>query len=64
MLNEDNEDVLTMAEVYAEVVGPDGLIKQCLGQRRLPAIGGRMTLGPKSLLRVMITGKVPGESVQ
>ena len=58
MLNASDEDTLTMAEVYAEVVGPDGLIKQCLGQVRQPAIGGRMSLGPKNLLKVMITGRI------
>lgn len=54
--NDGDEDVLTLAEIYAELLGPDGVMKQCLGQRRLPAIGGRMVLGAKGLLRIMVTG--------
>lgn len=56
MLNEDDEVTLTLAEVYAEVLGPDGVMKQCLGQVRSPAIGGRMALGDKGLLKVVVTG--------
>ena len=57
MLNEEDEDTLTMAEIYAQVVGPDGLVKQCLGQKKLPAIGGRSILGRKGLLRAVMTGR-------
>ena len=60
MINEDDEDTLTLAEIYAELLGPDGLMKNCLGQKRLPAIGGRMSLGPKGVLKVMITGAAMG----
>ncbi len=56
MLNELDEDVLTLAEVYAELMGPDGVMKRCLGQVRSPAIGGRMVLGRKGLLKVVVTG--------
>ena len=59
-VNADDEDTLTRAEIYAEVLGPDGLIKNCLGQKRLPAIGGRMSLGPKGLLKVIISGAEQG----
>lgn len=59
MMSEDDKDVLALAETYAEFLGPDGVMKQYLGQVRLPAIGaigGRMLLGPKWLLRVVVTG--------
>lgn len=62
MLDEHDEDVLTLAEVYAELLGPMGVMKQCLGQVRMPAIGGRMTLGPKGLLKVVVTGRQVGGS--
>lgn len=56
ILDEDDEETMTLGEIYAEVLGPDGVIKQCLGQVRAPAIGGRMVLGAKGLLRVVVTG--------
>lgn len=56
VINEDDEDTLTLAEIYAELLGPDGLMKQCLGQTRSPAIGGRMSLGAKGLLKAVVTG--------
>ena len=57
VLGEGDEDVLTLAEVYAELMGPDGLLKNCLGQVRRPPIGGRMSLGGKNVLKVVVTGK-------
>lgn len=62
MLDENDEDTLTLGQLYGEAMGPDGLVKNCLGQKRLPAVGGRMTLGPKKLLRVVITGREIRES--
>lgn len=56
VISEEGEDVLTLAEVYAELLGPDGVMKNCLGQVRMPAIGGRMSLGAKGVLRVVVTG--------
>lgn len=56
MIDEGDGDTLTLAEVYAEVMGPDGVVKGCLGPGRPPSLGGRMSLGPKELLKVMITG--------
>ena len=58
MMSEDDEVVLALAETYAEFLGPDGVMKQYLGQVRLPAIGGggEILLGPKGLLGVVITG--------
>lgn len=55
-------EVLTsMGEVYAEVMGPDGLAKNCLGQQEdLPSVGGRMYL---SRLIITLSGiKVPATS--
>lgn len=31
-------------------------MKNCLGQVRRPAIGGRMSLGAKGVVRVVVTG--------
>jgi len=56
VLNANDEDTLTRAEIYAEMTGPDGVIQNCLGQVRMPAIGGRMTLGPKRVLKAIVTG--------
>ena len=57
VINENDEDTLTLAEIYAELLGPDGVIKQCLGQVRSPAIGGRMSLGEKGLVKIVVTGR-------
>ncbi len=56
MIDGDDEDRLTLAEVYAQVMGPDGVVKGCLGPGRPPSLGGRMSLGPRELLKVMVTG--------
>lgn len=58
---EEEEDVMTLAEVYAAVLGPDGVMKQCLGQVKRPAIGGRMTVGSKGLVTVVVEGVEGGE---
>lgn len=55
-VSEDDEDTLTLAEIYAEVMGPDGVVKQCLGPGKPPGLGGRMLLGMKGLVRVFVTG--------
>lgn len=60
VVEEEEEDVLTLAEVYAEVLGPDGVMKNCLGQVRGPAIGGRMAVGEKGVVRVVVTGRGEG----
>jgi len=56
MIDADDEDTLTLAEIYAEVMGPDGVAKRCLGPGRPFWLGGRMSLGPKELLKVIVTG--------
>ena len=50
-------DTLTLAEIYAEVLGPDGLARHCLGPRRLPGLGGTMKLGPRKVIFAAITGR-------
>lgn len=60
MINEEDEDTVAFAEIYAELLGPDGVMKLCLGQVRPPAIGGRMSLGRKGLLKVVVTGREVG----
>ena len=52
------EDTLTLAEIYAEVLGPDGLAKQCLAPKRQPALGGTMKMGPRKVVFAVITGMV------
>ena len=60
VIDEEDEDTLTLAEIYAELLGPDGVMKQCLGQVRLPAIGGRMSFGEKGLVKIVVTGREVG----
>lgn len=50
---------LTYAEIYAELLGPDGLLKGCLGPH-VPAgeaLGGQTSMGPSNLLVVDVTGQ-------
>lgn len=56
-MNYDDESFVSLAELYAEVLGPDGIAKNCLGQKRSPAWGGRMALGPSGLVKGMVTGR-------
>ena len=56
MLEDDDEEVVSLADIYANVLGPDGLAKTCLGQLLPKALGGRMLLGPRNLLSVTISG--------
>lgn len=47
MIDEGDEDKLTLAEIYAEAMGPHRVAKQCLELRRPLSLGGRMSLGRK-----------------
>lgn len=58
-LNYDDEPKLSLAEVYAESMGPDGVMKNCFGQKRSPPLGGKMQLGPGGLVKGAITGVEP-----
>lgn len=55
-VNEDDEDTMTLGEIYAEVMGPDGVVKQCVGPGRPPGLGGKMLLGQKQVIKVFVTG--------
>ncbi|KAL6719169.1 hypothetical protein ACLMJK_003406 [Lecanora helva] len=56
VVGEDDEEILSLGDVYAQVLGPDGSAKNCLGQHGLPPIGGRMSLGSGGKLSVSISG--------
>ena len=56
MVDEGDVDTLTLAEIYAELLGPDGVMKRCLGQVMMPAIGGRVVVGRKGQLTVVVSG--------
>lgn len=56
MVNEDDEDTMTLGEIYAELMGPDGVVKQCVGPGRPPGLGGRMFLGRKKVIKVFVMG--------
>ena len=59
MFDLDTRISLTYAEIYAELLGPDGLLKECLGPS-VPAedaLGGQTVLGPRNLLIADVTGR-------
>lgn len=59
MFDLDTRVTLTYAEIYAELLGPDGLLKECLGPH-VPAedaLGGQTVLGPRNMLIADVTGR-------
>ena len=50
---------LTYAELYAELLGPDGVLKDCLGPDvpAVDALGGQTSLGPRNMLVADVTGQ-------
>ncbi|KAF6236337.1 hypothetical protein HO173_005428 [Letharia columbiana] len=59
MFDLDKRIALTYAEIYAELLGPDGVLKECLGPS-VPAedaLGGQTVLGPRNLLIVDVEGR-------
>lgn len=59
MFDLDTRVPLTYAEIYAELMGPDGLLKECLGSH-VPAedaLGGQTVLGPRNMLIADVTGR-------
>lgn len=56
----DDEDTMSLADVYAGIMGPDGLVKRCLGLENPDALGGVMSLGPKMELLALISGREMG----
>ena len=57
---EHDEDTMSLADVYAEIMGPDGLVKRCLGLENPEPLGGMMSLGPKMELLALISGREIG----
>ena len=55
----DTRISMTYAEIYAELLGPDGVLKECLGSH-VPAgeaLGGQTSLGPGNRLVAEVTGQ-------
>ena len=52
---------ITYAEIYSELLGPDGLLKECLspGVPARKAFGGQTSLGPRDLLVADVSGLPP-----
>lgn len=58
MFDLDQRLTITYAEIYAELLGPDGVLKECLGPD-VPAedaLGGQTVLGPRNMLIADVTG--------
>lgn len=55
--SENDEDMMSLADVYAGIMGPDGLVKRCLGLENPEPLGGMMSLGPKRKLLAVISGR-------
>ena len=54
---DSDEDMMSLADVYAGIMGPDGLVKRCLGLQSPDQLGGMMALGPKRKLLALISGR-------
>ena len=54
----DTRITITYAEIYAELLGPDGVLKECLGPDvpYAEALGGQTALGPLNMLVAEVTG--------
>ena len=50
---------MTYAEIYSELLGPDGILKQCLGPKvpAADALGGLTSLGPSNKLIADVSGQ-------
>ena len=50
---------ITYAEIYSELLGPDGLLKDCLGPSvpAKKAFGGQTAIGPSDLLVADVSGR-------
>ena len=59
MFDLDTRISLTYAEIYAELLGPDGMLKECLGPSvpAADALGGQTVLGPRNMLIADVTGR-------
>ena len=49
---------ITYAEIYSELLGPDGVLKECLGPGvpARKAFGGQTSMGPQDMLVVDVSG--------
>lgn len=58
MFDLDARVKLTYAEIYAELLGPDGVVKDCLGLNvpAADALGGQSALGPGNKLVADVSG--------
>ena len=59
MSNLQDRITMTYAEIYAELLGPDGLLKECLGSSvsAADALGGQTAFGPQNKLIVDVAGR-------
>lgn len=59
MFDLDKRLTMTYAEIYAELLGPNGLLKECLGPSvpAVDALGGQTVLGPLNMLIADVTGR-------
>lgn len=56
----DTSIIMTYAEIYAELLGPDGVLKECLGPAipTAQALGGQTAIGPRNLLIADVAGQL------
>lgn len=59
MFDLDKRLAMTYAEIYAELLGPEGVLKECLGPTvpAVDALGGQTVLGPRNMLIADVTGR-------
>lgn len=60
MQSEHDEVTMSLADVYAGILGPHGLVKRCLGLENPDPLGGIMSLGPERKLLALISGREMG----
>ena len=56
MLAEGATDTMSLADVYAGIIGPDGPVKRCVGLQSSDRLGGGMFVGLKGKLLATISG--------
>lgn len=66
MFDLDKRITMTYAEIYAELMGPGGLLKECLGPSVAAedALGGQTLLGPRNMLIADVTGRLDNAAIQ
>lgn len=59
MFDLDIRLTMTYAEIYAELLGPEGVLKECLGPAvpAVDALGGQTVLGPRNMMIADVTGR-------